>query len=84
MKCDWIPTLRARRLAACGHNTNWDAEPAQGPARVNLRWVHNTIPLPPRLLGRAPALLKEACSHEMVKGPLLWKSFGNKRRKNRC
>jgi hypothetical protein len=66
MKCAWIPRLRARRLAASAHNTNWDVEPALGQARVNPRWVNNTIPLAPRPLGRAPSLLKEACSPGMV------------------
>jgi hypothetical protein len=30
MKCDWIPRLRARPLAACAHNTNWDVELRSG------------------------------------------------------
>jgi hypothetical protein len=80
MKCDQIPKLRARRLAACAHNTNWDLEPALGQARVNPRWGNNTIPRPPRPLGRAPSLLKEACSPEMVTlvGPLSNASAGGR------
>jgi hypothetical protein len=67
MKCDWIPRLRARPLAACAHNTNWDVELRSGAGTPgNPRWVNNTIPRPPRSLGRARSLLKEAGSPKMV------------------
>jgi hypothetical protein len=37
MKSDWTPRLRARRLAACAHDSNWDVEPRDGQARQGIR-----------------------------------------------
>jgi hypothetical protein len=65
MKCDQIPKLRARRLAARAHNTNWDLELALGQERVNPRWVNNTIPRP-ALIGPHAFASEQACSPGMV------------------
>jgi hypothetical protein len=51
MKCDGVPRLRARRLAACGYLQIGTRSLALGQASVNSRWVNNTIPRPPRSLG---------------------------------
>jgi hypothetical protein len=60
IKPDGIPRLRARHLAACAHNTNWTWSPAIDRYAREFTLVNNTVPRPPRSLGRARLLLERS------------------------
>jgi hypothetical protein len=74
MKCDWIAGLRARRLAACAHNTNREVEPSSGAGTSESALNQQNDSAAAALIGWT-AMSNLICPYR--KGPLLWKTFRN-------
>jgi hypothetical protein len=81
MKCDWIAGLRARRLAACAHNTNRKVQPSPGACASESALSQQHHSAAKALIG-CTAMPNLICPYR--KGPLSWKTFCNEGRKNRC